>query len=103
MMIAALLFCLAVPAVADDTLPQIPDAEPQSAIPVDPDQGKSYQVDCYLGSPNEGQNIGSLTVTGKNEAGPACNSTYDCKHNCYGCVNDGSNVCFDWLGGAYQR
>jgi hypothetical protein len=102
---SALLVSLAIPAFADDdSLPGVPPDQDSSAPPVDPAQGQSYSVDCYLGNPQDGRNLGSLTVTSVTEAGPACNSTYyDCHDGCYGCITGGESICLDRFGSKYQR
>jgi hypothetical protein len=101
--LTAFLVCMALPAVADDALPSIPPEEGSSSMPVDPNQGVTYSVDCYLGNPSEGRNLGSITVTSESEAGPACNSTFgDCNNQCYGCITGGNNVCVDRFGSKFQ-
>jgi len=102
--LAVFLVFMALPALADDALPGIPSGDSSAAMPVDPDQGKTFNVDCYLGNPSEGRNLGTLTVTQVSEAGPACNSTFgDCNDKCYGCITDGNSVCVDRFGSKYQR
>jgi hypothetical protein len=102
--LTVLLVFMAVPALADDALPSIPSGDTSSSIPVDSTQGKTYAVDCFLGKPSEGRNLGSLMVTSVSEAGPACNSTFgDCNDGCYGCITDGSNICVDRYGSQYKR
>ena len=100
--LTALLF-MALPALADD-LPQMPSTDTRSTIPEDPAVTQIYQVDCYLGNPSAGKNLGSLNVTSVKEAGPACNSTfYDCHDGCYGCITSGANICVDKAGTKFQR
>jgi len=103
-LLTVLLVGMTLPALADDALPSIPSGDSSSSIPVDSSQGQTYAVDCILGKPGEGRNLGSLMVTSVSEAGPACNSTFgDCNDGCYGCITDGSNVCVDRYGSKYQR
>jgi hypothetical protein len=99
-----LLLASCLPVFADEPLPTIPPDQGTTPMPTDPAVGRSYSVDCYLGNPSEGRNLGSLAVTSVTEAGPACNSTYyDCQGKCYGCITDGDNVCVDNVGSKFQR
>ena len=103
--IAGLVVCMSVPALADDSGADVAPPDSVAAMPVDGDQGKSYAVNCYQGKPDEGLNLGSLTVTAPSEAGPACNATYyDCHDKCYGCFSgpDGQ-TCTDNFGGTLKR
>ena len=102
--LAVILVCMALPVAADEFQSGFPTGDVSGAMPVDPDQGKSYSINCYLGNPDDGRNLGSLTVTSVTEAGPACNSTFgNCNDSCYGCLTDGSGVCVDRFGSKIQR
>jgi hypothetical protein len=102
--VTTLFVFMALPAVADEPLPKIPQSDTRATMPMDENQGKALTVDCYIGNPNEGRNLGTIIVTSEAEAGPACNQTYcDCQNRCYGCLTEGSTVCYDRSGKKFSR
>jgi hypothetical protein len=68
---------------------------------------ETVSVTCYLGNPNDGQTLGSITVPSPAEAGPSCNSlNYSCRGRCFGCYADfdlSEDVCVDSSGRKYLR
>ncbi len=96
------LIVFAMPAAAEE-LQQIPaDTTQAEPVPAPPD--RTYNVDCYLGNPNDGKNLGTLTVPSASDAGPACNATFfDCNGNCYGCITDLDNSCMNKSGEILSR
>jgi hypothetical protein len=68
---------------------------------------ETVSVTCYLGNPNDGQTLGSITVASPAEAGPSCNSlNYSCRGRCYGCYADfdlSEDICVDSSGRKYLR
>jgi hypothetical protein len=99
----------ALPAWGADTLPQLPASGSGSLPTVNmvamPDQ--TLTVTCYLGNPNDNQNLGSITVNSPASAGPTCNSfNYACQGRCFGCYADfdmSDDVCVDNSGRKYLR
>jgi len=96
----------ALPAWGSDALPQLPSGGQQniasvSSIP------QTLTVTCYLGNPNDGNNLGSITVNNPAAAGPTCNSfNYSCQGRCFGCYADfdmSDDVCVDNFGRKYLR
>lgn len=65
-------------------------------------QEEEITVSCYKGNLDEGNNVGTVTVTKPEDAGPSCNSTYyDCQGQCLGCFPDKDldrMVCYDNTG-----
>ena len=70
-----------------------------TAPSADADVDRSYDVACYIGNPNNNNNIGTITIFDLNSAGAACNATFiNCQGKCVGCVNDfdlDGTVCYD--------
>jgi hypothetical protein len=74
--------------------------EQSHALGKDPSaiQEETVTVSCFKGNLDEGNFIGSLTVTSPQDAGRSCNSFYyDCQGECMGCVTNpnGFQVCYD--------
>lgn len=65
-------------------------------------EDESIEVSCYKGNTEEGNFVGSLTVTRPANAVQDCNATYyDCDGTCVGCYYDpklDKKVCFDKTG-----
>lgn len=104
-LVAGVIAATTLTALADDSRMSGASADTATAMPAEESQGKTFAVDCYQGKPNEGLNLGSLTVTSPTEAGPACNATYyDCHDTCYGCYSgpDGQ-ICSDKFGSVLKR
>ncbi len=68
---------------------------------------ETISVTCYLGNPNDGQTLGSITVPSPSEAGSSCNSlNYSCRGRCFGCYADfdlSEDICVDASGRKYLR
>jgi len=92
----------AVNAWGDDQLPSLSSAG--SGIS---SMSETVSVTCYLGNPNDGQTLGSITVPSPAEAGPSCNSlNYSCRGRCFGCYADfdmSEDICVDGSGRKYLR
>jgi hypothetical protein len=100
----------AINAWGDDQLPRLSSAGLESL----PGAGSSISsssetisVTCYLGNPNDGQTLGSITVPSPSEAGASCNTlNYSCRGRCFGCYSDfdlSEDVCVDSSGRKYLR
>lgn len=99
---------------ADDRLPMLPSSSPSglpslgaSSMNVTQFPDRTLNVTCYLGNPNDGQTLGSITVSNPADAGTLCNSlNYSCRGRCFGCYSDfdlSEDVCVDASGRKYLR
>ena len=104
-LLAIAYLCMTISVCADDSSATPSPAENSGAMPVDANQGKAFSVDCYKENPDNGLNLGTLTVTSPTEAGPACNATfYDCQDKCYGCFpGPAGQTCTDNSGSTLKR
>lgn len=86
-----------------ETLPSINSSPLSSAQKLD----RSLTATCYIGNPNNNQNLGSIVVTSPEAAGPACNSFYyNCQGRCFGCYSDfdlSEDICVDPAGRKFIR
>lgn len=104
----------AVSASGGDNLPTLPASGPgglptlsSSNLNMATMAEQTLSVTCYLGNPNDGNNLGSITVNSPAAAGPTCNSfNYSCQGRCFGCYADfdlSEDVCVDSAGRKYIR
>lgn len=88
-----ILLLAALPVHGED-LPMLQSSPPGqlpsvNSITVQPVQEENLAVTCYLGNPNERNNLGEIVVMTPQAAGPTCNSMYyDCRGACFGCYSD---------------
>jgi hypothetical protein len=94
------------PSLSSSGLERLPDAG-SSPVSVSTISEQTITVTCYMGNPNDGQTMGSITVAAPEAAGPSCNSlNYSCRGRCFGCYSDfdlSEDVCVDSSGRKYLR
>ena len=90
------------PSLSSGGLERLPDAGSSLSS-----MSETISVTCYLGNPNDGQTLGSITVASPEEAGPSCNSlNYSCRGRCFGCYSDfdlSEDICVDSSGRKFLR
>ena len=94
------------PSLSSGGLERLPDAG-SSPLSVNSISDQTINVTCYLGNPNDGQTLGSITAPTPSEAGASCNSlNYSCRGRCFGCYSDfdlSEDICVDGSGRKYLR
>lgn len=92
----------ALPQLQPSTLPTLPPADVTSVTP-----NTMVSVTCFIGNPNNEDEVGSLGIFSAAQAARSCNETFfDCRGKCYGCYLDfdyGEEVCMDAAGKKYLR
>jgi len=70
-------------------------------------QDEEITVSCYKGNLDEGNYVGTVTVTVPENSGQSCNTTYyECQDKCLGCFPDADLdrlVCYDNSGTRTQK
>jgi hypothetical protein len=115
--LSAGILLTALSAGADDQLPMLQatgaanlpslSSVSSSSLNMAPVSDQAFSVTCYLGNPNDGQTLNSITVYSPSEAGTSCNSlNYACRGRCFGCYSDfdlSEDICVDASGRKYLR